>query len=166
MVWESQIYRWHLNRKNRYDWPLDVCTSGEEYVVNFLNGRVEALNKPYKENTNYRPVNRIFGANEKDCMDPTVYPSIIFQLYASTYGPGAETLKKEWKPSRLGLSEFSHEKSWYVSEAEVVDIIKEEGKRLYGKSADNANQNLPGIESVSSGMRDRLRDSKGRFRAA
>ena len=154
--------KWQLNRTNRYDWPLDVCTATEDYVRNFINGKVEALNPPFGENNWYRPVNRIFGENELDCMDPKTYPSVLFQLYASKYGPPpekcAEIVKKR---SSLTKTEFQHERHWFISESDVINIIKEEGKRLYGTEDTESNSNSSSSEGVSSSLRHR--DAQGRF---
>ena len=155
---------WQLNRSNRYDWPLDVCTATEEYVRNYISGKVEALNKPFAESNMYRPVNRIFGKNELNCMDPAVYPSVLFQLYASKYGPGPEKCKEILKKqSSISTTEFQYERHWFVSESEVISIIKEEGKRLYGTKDTEGNSDVSEAKDISFGMRNRARDEKGRL---
>ena len=156
--------QWQLNRSNRYDWPLDTCTGTEQYVRNFINGRVEALNKPFAEDNRYRPVNRIFGMNKLDCMDKDAYPSVLFKLYSSKYGPGPEGCNEIVKSkASLTQSEFSYERHWFISESEVLAIIKEESERLYAPEVPKSNSDLSKAKGISSSLRNRVRDGKGRF---
>lgn len=157
------LEKWQINRQNRYDWPVDPCTAGEEYIKNFMNGRVEALNKPYSEDSQYTPVNRIFGDNKVVATTAQAYPSVLFRLYSPTHGPGAAETEAYWEQRGTGFSSFSLQHHWYVSEDDIIDIIKKEEVRLNGNEDTNGNE-----DDDSSGVRRTLlrsgdRDSKGRF---
>lgn len=137
---------WKINYANLYDWPLDVCTAGEEYVKNFVYGKVESLNPPYKDNPMYRPVNRIFGDNEPVNADHprynNYYPSVIFRLYngengtSLKLGQDKKTCEKYFtgnvaKESSLGFtSGFDYGKNWCVSEDDILKIIEMEAERI------------------------------------
>jgi len=116
-----------INRSNRYDWPLDVCTADEEYVINFCRGKVSRLNKPYSQTQVYTPVNAIFGTTNLLFNDTNTYPNRIFSIYA----PKDDTeCRKYWEGRNLGISGFRYETHWCITEDECIEIIKQEEKRL------------------------------------
>lgn len=124
--------KWQVNNQNKYDWPIDVCTSSENYIKNFCLGRVEKLNKSYAVSQKYDPVNRIFGENNLSSADDKGYPNRVFELYHDEYGPDKEKCDKYWSKKGTGFSKFNYRTHWWVTEAEIVRIIKEEEKRLLG----------------------------------
>lgn len=163
----SDMSNWQINRQNRYDWPVDVCTASEEYILNFMNGRVERLKKPYSETSSYKPVNRIFGNNGLDAMGEYSYPTKLFQLYSSTHGPSAAEAEEIWKKKGSMFSAFDFQKNWVVSEEELLDIIRKEEVRLNGYEESRVKRHGGKKDVDPEGKRrarsPRLRDSKGRF---
>lgn len=119
-----------INHKNKYDWPIDVCSSGEGYIRNFMSGTVEALNKPYAENPNYRPVNRIFGNNILGVSNPETYVNQIYERYNKTFGPGESACQEYWSKKGTGMSSFKRQDHWYVYEPELIEICGREFERL------------------------------------
>lgn len=120
--------KFQINRTNKYDWPLDTGSSGEEYIKNFLSGHVEALTKPYKDDPRYVPVNRIFGDNSAN--PSQAYPNQLFSMYAD---PSKEQeCHSFWINKGIGFSGFDYKTHWTVSEEELLDIMKSEQKRLIG----------------------------------
>jgi hypothetical protein len=129
---EYDASRWLINHKNKYDWPVDVCSASDEYVKNFCSGRVEALTQPYKSNPSYKPVNRIFGNNEIELLTNGTYPTTVFNLYSSTFGyTDAQASQYFDKHTRKRQSQiYKYVTGWSVTEDEVIKIIKLEEKRL------------------------------------
>jgi hypothetical protein len=121
--------QWVINHTNKYDWPVDICTSSEAYAKNFCKGRVEKLNKPFSQSSSYIPVNRIFGVNTLSTADPKAYPNRIFELYSSKFGPSEKDCQAQYE-KKSGFGRFNFSTSWYVSEADIVEIIRLETKRL------------------------------------
>lgn len=119
-----------INHKNKYDWPIDVCTSEESYVRNFMAGNVEALNKPYADDPQYKPVNRIFGVNTLDPKDTRTYTNQIFEMYHNTFGVGESACADYWSKKGTGMSNFKYSDHWYVTENEIKNIIRQEFERL------------------------------------
>lgn len=130
--WDGAIDddRWQVNHTNRYDWPVDICTSGEEYVRNFLSGSVEKLNKSYAESQDYKPVNRIFGDNSLAASDTKAYPNVLFERYSGKFGPGVVECEKFWTARGTGMSVFSYSSHWFVTLDEVKEIIRQEEVRF------------------------------------
>lgn len=124
--------KFQVNNKNKYDWPVDVCTSSEDYVRNFCLGDVECLNKSYAEIQVYTPVNRIFGENGLSSADDKAYPNRVFELYHREYGPDKSKCDEYWNKKGTGFSSFNYRTHWWVSEPEMIRIIKSETKRLLG----------------------------------
>lgn len=122
--------KWKINNTNKYDWPIDVCTSSEDYIRNFCLGRVEKLNKAYSKTQNYTPVNRIFGPNTLASADDQAYPNRVFELYNEKYGADKKKADEYWSKKGTGFSKFNYRTHWYVTEKEIINIIKEEEKRL------------------------------------
>ncbi len=118
-----------VNRSNKYDWPLDVCTAGENYFRNFVAGKVEKLSHNYAKNCLYTPVNRIFGDNELASVDDKVYGRVVYLRYWNKFGLPEEECKKAWA-NRLGLSTYDHRTHWLVTEDELISIMKAEESRL------------------------------------
>jgi hypothetical protein len=125
--------KWQINNTNKYDWPIDVCTSSEDYVRNFCQGKVEKLTKSYADTQHYTPVNRIFGENGLSSAVDEAYPNRIFELYHKKYGPEKEKCDQYWEKRGTGFSKFNYRTHWWVTEAEMIRIIKAETKRLLGE---------------------------------
>ena len=120
--------KYQICHLNKYDWPVDICTAGEDYTQNFLHGYVEKLNKPYSVSQDYKPVNRIFGVNTLASVDPKAYPNVLWEKYANKKEVSA--CEAYWKKSGLGFSTFEHSTHWFVDEDELISIMKKETKRL------------------------------------
>lgn len=121
-----------VNNTNKYDWPVDVCTSTEEYIRNFCLGQVEKLTRSYADTQNYTPVNRVFGNNGLSSSVDEAYPNRVFELYHREYGPDKDKCDEYWNKKGTGFSKFNYRTHWWVSEADVIRIIKKETKRLLG----------------------------------
>lgn len=118
-----------INQTNKYDWPIDITTSGEDMVRNFCLGRLDHLTKSYAEYKGYKPVNRLWGNNEIPLADPKTYPNLLFSLYHDKFGYPEGDCQNLWK-DKLGLSKFDYRTHWFVSEGEMISIMHEEQKRL------------------------------------
>ena len=122
--------KWQVNNKNKYDWPVDVCTSDETYIRNFCLGKVEVLNKSYADTQVYTPVNRIFGNNGLSSAQDEAYPNRVFELYHDKYGPSKAECDAFWSKKGTGFSKFNYRTHWFVTEGDIIEIIKSETKRL------------------------------------
>lgn len=119
-----------ISSQNKYDWPLDVCTSGEEYFRNFHDGKIEKLNPFYSKNQSYTPVNRIFGVNNLPLTNKDRYASQLFERYHKSFGASEKECKKSMQAGN-SLATFDYSKFWWVSEVELISIMKLETERLF-----------------------------------
>lgn len=139
----NNVQYWRINRSSLYDWALDACTANDDYVRNFMTGKVSNLTHPFSENPHYIPVNRVFGDTgiyigyEKTKGDN--YPTILFKRYNKDtgtdgrFGMSEEDAKKYWT-GHLGWDRFSYDSHWVVTENDILEIIKLEEKRLVSGS--------------------------------
>lgn len=150
---------WRINQSNSYDWPFDVCTSGEESVRNFIHGRVSGLNPPFKDKPVYTPVNSIWGTNCSYTLTQKgipVYRDVLYDLYHERFGLSTEASEEFWK-NKLGWSQFSGKAYWTLLEEEILSIIRLETERLYDTNYDGAASKVV----TTSGRTKRSLQSKG-----
>lgn len=122
---------YQISHSNKYDWPVDICTAGGDYVQNFCSGKVENLIQNYSQSPSYKPVNRIFGVNNLSGDNPKAYPNVIFDRYYQKIGPTEKEITAIWG-NNFGLSgKMDPKRHWLVSESDIVKIIKEETERLH-----------------------------------
>lgn len=128
---------WKINHVNQYDWPLDICTLGEDSLRDFCNGRMDdsKYNQPYKDGPFYWPVNVLFGPYINDDNNDKKYPYVIYNRYNQDYGLNETELKEYWANTGLGFSTFRRNQMWLVTEREILEIIRKEQERLLDSDA-------------------------------
>lgn len=135
---------WMISRADQYDWPLDPCRSGEDYIKNFCQGRIVGpVLENFSKQCSYKPVNTLFG--KQSTAGEVVYPQILFNLYSKDIGFKEGYCKDFWL-GRDSLSYFSYENNWMVTEDDILEIIKREFTRLEISNSDENKGQLSGTK--------------------
>ncbi len=129
--------KFRLSIDNFYDFPLDVYTCDEEYILNFLSHKmVGPKNPPFAESPKYTPVNCLWGANGWNLnknhwaeSDWLTTPEIVANRYSTKFKDRYKHLGEEIESvSSLGRPRTNFQ---FTKDA-FFEIAKEEQKRLYG----------------------------------
>ncbi len=114
-----------LSWTNRYDWPLDMVTCGEEYVQNFCAGKPEAFNQPFTAGKTYGPVNRIWGTNLISLDSKDTYRVQLHQRYKNI-----GTLADDAAYRRLDGTYTGDHKRWRLTYKQLAEVLHLEESRL------------------------------------
>lgn len=121
--WDLNTYNWlllskpdkkdvHLAYQDKYDWPLDTMRGGEQYLLNFIQGKAVAPSDwMFFPSASTKPVNTVWGQlYSNDSITGDANPNQYRVFLKNTYGKGSFTTK--------------------FTTQEVVEIIKQEQVRL------------------------------------
>jgi hypothetical protein len=132
---QHQPDKYVISYANKYDWPIDTGTCGEDYIRNFIHGTpVGPWNDTFSRSSNYTPVNSIWGTVPTKAGES--YIDGIFKRYHVTHGPTKEECEAFWTKEKIGLSTFQYSTKWWVSEGEIIDLIRLEYNRLHETSVE------------------------------
>ena len=97
---------------NKYDWPFDIVTASEEYLLNLLQAKTPGLSeRKFFPSAHTSPVNILWG-------NP-VHPNLTYISF----------LKKTY-PAIAGVTSKFGTISYTYSKEQVIEVLKNEQKRL------------------------------------
>lgn len=131
-TYKSGVYtplgHYYMSGMNHYDWPLDHATCGEDYLLNFMHGRVDTsvLCPPWAVADRYIPVNRIWGDNALGSGTKGTYLHELFERYKST----SSISEAEAQSMGSVLGRFDWFRGWFLRIEDVLRIVQAENTRL------------------------------------
>jgi hypothetical protein len=109
---------------NKYDWPLDVGTSNEEYFHNFLRGTpVNPSKLSYFANQHTKPINTLWGQSNTIGIHRNDYLTKLLDTYKDYTERDLTTTQSQFGKAKQAEVQI------FTPEA-VIAIMKEEQKRL------------------------------------